>query len=267
MVNRNYGKYAVPETLIKLIDLQKELEQRDLLPYGDLFGLYFSLDEVDQRYLNTPIDLITFARPGSDGIHFGFLTDFGLVEDLEESYIVRVSPMDFDDPVKIVARNLSDFFKLIYSYPASVEVLDMNSTEDDFKRAEANASDDPVSQEVRNIFKNAFNLEHIEDLLVYYKSLKEDRSEATALETGDGIGIASAISGSSSHPIMEVSRDQNLELNQVEEFFKAAPPEAKLKFLRDAQSFGLIFDNIDLKQYLQNQLELMNLNDEAARIM
>ncbi|MGV2939778.1 hypothetical protein AB5I83_09325 [Mesobacillus sp. LC4] len=264
MVNRNYGKYPVPDTLKNLISLQKELEQSGMLPYGDLLGLYFSIDEIDQRYLNTPIDLISFARPGSDGIHFGFLTDFGMAADLEDAYIVRVSPMDFDDPVKIVARNLNDFLKLLYSYPASLEVLDMNTAEEDFKRFEEDAEEYQVSQEVRDIFKDSFNLEPTGDLLTYFQRLKEARAEETFLETDDGIGIVNTISGNGSHPVMEVSRDRDLKLEQVEEFFKTATPEARLRFLRDAQSFGLIFDDRNLKIYLREQ---MNLNDEAFRIM
>jgi hypothetical protein len=267
VIKRNYGKYPVPETLKKLIDLQKDLEQKGLLPYGDLLGLYFSLAEVDDRYLNTPIDLIAFARPGSDGIHFGFLTDFGLVEDLEEAYIVRVSPMDFDDPVKIVARNLRDFLKLLCSYPASLEVLEINSTEEDFKRAENIAAEDPVSPEVRDIFKNAFDLEPIGDLFLFFKRLKEARAKATVLKTGDGIGIVNKISGAESHSTLEISRERDLELQQVEEFFRTSTPEAKLRLLRDAQSYGLVFDNEEVKQFLKKQLLTMDLIDEAARIL
>jgi hypothetical protein len=267
VVKRNYGKYPIPETLKQLIDLQKDLEQKDLLPYGDLLGLYFSLADVNERYLNTPIDLISFARPGSDGIHFGFLTDFGLVENLEEAYIVRVSPMDFDDPVKIVARNLRDFLQLLCSYPASLEVLEMNSTVDDVARAKTNADDYPASKEVRDIFMDALDLEPIGDLSLYLKSLKESRAKATVLKTGDGIGIVNRISGAESHSTLEISRERDLELNQVEEFFRTATPEAKLRFVRDAQSYGLVFDNEEVKQFLEKQLLSMDLIDEAARIL
>lgn len=114
----NYGKYSIPKTLLQLIDLQADLAKKGLLPYGDLIGYYFSLDDI--RYLDTPLDLLSFARPGADGIHYGFLTDFGLVEDLEEAYIVRVSPMDFDDPVKIVSRNLRDFLRKVAVLRASL---------------------------------------------------------------------------------------------------------------------------------------------------
>jgi hypothetical protein len=63
------------------------------------------LEKSNFRYFITPPDLITFISTGGDGIHFGFLTDFGQVEDLEEAYIVCVSPTN-DPPLKIVARNL-----------------------------------------------------------------------------------------------------------------------------------------------------------------
>src|SRR4051812_6794650 len=98
MIQLNYGKYSIPKSLDKLITLEKQLNHEGVLNYGGLLGYYFSYEGIDSRYLNTPLDLISFARPGVDGIHYGFLTDFGQVKNLETAYIVRVSPMDFDDP-------------------------------------------------------------------------------------------------------------------------------------------------------------------------
>jgi hypothetical protein len=80
------------------------------------------------------LDVISFARPGMDGIHYGFLTDFGSIDDLENASIVRVSPMDFDDPVKIVARNIHDSLRILgYS---SVELMDTSTNENEYKRLE-----------------------------------------------------------------------------------------------------------------------------------
>jgi hypothetical protein len=81
MINSNYGKYPIPKMLDKLIQFQEQLKDEGLLPYGDLLGVYFKYDGIDARYLNTPLDVISFAWPGSDGIHFGFLTDFGQAQD------------------------------------------------------------------------------------------------------------------------------------------------------------------------------------------
>jgi hypothetical protein len=58
----------------------------------------------------------------------------------------------------------------------------------------------------------------------------------------------------------------SLETTSVKHFFENYSYEAKLAFFRDAQSKGLIYDNQELKAYLKQQLLLLHLNDEAARI-
>ena len=84
MIKSNYGKYSIPKMLDRVIQFQNQLNKEGLLKHGDLLGLYFKYDDLDSRYLNTPLDVISFAWPGADGIHFGFLTDFGQVKDLEQ---------------------------------------------------------------------------------------------------------------------------------------------------------------------------------------
>lgn len=138
MIKQNYGKYPIPKRLNELIDIQKRVNEQGLEKYGDMLGYYFSLEGIDTRYLNTPLDVIAFARPGVDGIHYGFLTEFGQVDDLHNS--------------------------------------------------------------------------------------------------------------------------------QAEDFFSHATYESKLAFLRDAQSKGLLFDNVAVKHFLKEQLRSMQLLDEAERI-
>ncbi len=122
------------KSLYKIIELQKHLHKDGLLDHGDLLGYYFSHEGLDSRYLNTPLDVISFATPGSDGIHYGFLTDFGQVEDLEKAYIVRVSPMDFDEPVKIIARNIDDFMRILCFSPIVLDLVDISTSESDFEK-------------------------------------------------------------------------------------------------------------------------------------
>jgi hypothetical protein len=267
--NFHYGKYSVPQTLLQVIDLQAELAKEGLLRYGDLLGYYFSLDEI--RYLNTPLDLLSFANPGGDGIHYGFLTDFGLVGDLEDAYIVRVSPMDFDDPVKIVARNLRDFLRMMYCAPASLDLLDINSTEaycKEMGREDSIIIRENQSPQVRRIFMENFQLEPIQDIYSYLTSVKNERSKQTVLRTNNGLEVVNKISSDAlTHMTLELNRNQTLKPHEVKAFFEAASPEAKLGFLRDAQSYELIFDNEEVKEYLREQLLLLNLVDEAERIM
>jgi hypothetical protein len=267
--NINYGKYPVPKTLLQVIDLQAELAKEGLLRYGDLLGYYFSLD--DFRYLNTPLDLLSFASTGGDGIHYGFLTDFGLVEDLEEAYIVRVSPMDFDDPIKIVARNLRDFLRMMYCAPASLDLLDINSTEEYCKemgREDSIIIGEYQSPQVRMIFMETFQLEPLQDIYSYLTTVKNERSKQTVLRTNDGLGVVNNISSHAlTHMTLKLNRNLTLTLNEVYTFFEAASPESKLGLLRDAQSYGLIFDNEEVKEYLREQLLLLGIVDEAERIM
>ena len=90
----------MPPTIEKLHKLDKEIEKKGY-SLGDL-SLFLEFDF--SPYESTPYDVITFASTGCDGIHFGFLTDFGTVSDLENAFVVCISPMDFDSHIKIVTR-------------------------------------------------------------------------------------------------------------------------------------------------------------------
>lgn len=104
----NFGKYDVPPTLQRLIDLQNILGD----PEQFYLGLNFYLSLEDFRYFNTPSDVVVFGNIGVDGIHYGFLTDYGSLTDLEVAPVVCVSPMDFERPTRIVAKNLCEFLRV-----------------------------------------------------------------------------------------------------------------------------------------------------------
>jgi len=191
------------------------------------------------------------------------------VKNLEEAYIVRVSPMDFDDPVKIVSRNLRDFLRIMYYAPASLDLLDINSKEEYCKEI---VSEDKIlieeiqSPQVRRIFMEIFNPEPIEDICRYSTNVKKERLKQTVLRTNDGLGVVNKRSDALTQMTMELNRNQSLKPYEVSAFFEAATPEAKLGFLRDAQSYGLIFDNKIVKEYFVEQLLLLGLGDEAIRL-
>lgn len=271
MFELNCGKYEVPDTLNRIISLQHDLNQAGFLQYGDLLGYYFGREGLDSRYLNTPLDVIAFARPGVDGIHYGFLTDFGSVKQLEEVYIVRVSPMDFDEPVKIVARNIHDFMRILCYTPIALDLVDTSTSEDDFKQLVTKYPELALSQiddhnPVNEIFKETFQLEPIPDIYAYMQKIKEERSKEMSMVTDDGIGVVNKTDQNVELQLMGLQRHQSLKLEEIEGFFKDASYISKLGFLRDAQSKGLLFDNNPVKSYLKEQLMLMNLQDEAERL-
>ena len=268
MHTSNYGKYEVPQQLIQLIELEDELNEKGLLPYGDLMGLYFSLEPVQHRYLNTPVDVIPFAHSGADGIHFGFLTDFGEAPNLDEVYIVRVTPMDFDEPVKIMARNLSGFISLIYHYRYVKENLDVTSDQEKIERfLRFNNEDGSNEQVILEAFFARLNPQPMESLASYFATVKEMRQLEVMVETWDGIGvIKSGTEEIKTQKPFHLERDMAPDLEQVRSYFAESSLEYKLAFVRDAQSAGILYNEPLLKAYVVDELHKLNLHDEALRL-
>ncbi|WKA54763.1 hypothetical protein [Planococcus shixiaomingii] len=277
MAKLNYGKYEIPERLKQIIELQQHLNEVDQLKYGDLLGYYFSDEGISARYLNTPLDVIPFARPGVDGIHFGFLTDFGQVKELQEAYIVRVSPMDFDNPVHVVARNIEDFISTICFYPDSMEILDMTSLRKEVLEFLCHNPMIPketmlTNQEynIHRIVCEKFQLKPIGNFENYFHLLHQQRGLDAILPTLDHIGVVKkeeATKASLNNIILlNLKNKDEITLPEVKSFFETAVYEAKLVFLRDGYSKGLIWDQEDIKLFLSEHLLLMDLPDEAESI-
>ena len=270
MHQSNYGQYEVPRKLLELIELQKELDSQGLLQYGNLLGLSFMLESVEGRYLNTPVDVIPFAWTGSDGGHFGFLTDFGQVSSLQEAYIVRISPMDFDEPVKLVARHLNDFIALMYQYRYAVEVLDVSSSQTQIERFNAGTLKHEKSareQSILDAFYEKFKPETLPSLTDYFLQLKKDRAAAVVVDTDDGIGVIKACASECIQQIpFALERDLQPNLDEVKMYFAKSPLEYKLAFIRDAQSYAILFDEPLLKQFIIEELQRLNLGEETLRL-
>ncbi|AXI00646.1 hypothetical protein DV702_13500 [Sporosarcina sp. PTS2304] len=265
MIALNYGKYQAPALLLQIIELQEALTNEELLPYGDLLGYFFSLEGLDSRYLNTPLDVISFARTGVDGIHFGFLTDFGQVASLETAYIVRVSPMDYSQPVTLAAKNLRDFLKIIFFYPEAMDMLDsMQVSEVSLATHAIDSNERRVIERIEKLIPSNPPLSFI----AYYKDMMNTRRNEVVLSTEDTIGIVSpqAVHTSSDTSPFTLPAIEHMDIVAVQQFFRTASYEEKLAFIRDGQSKGLFFENESLQSYVKKQLVLLGLDDEAKRI-
>lgn len=264
----NFGKYPVPDMLKKVIALQKQLTEEGLLEYGDLLGVSFTDKDEEIRYLNTPLDAVIFGWAGADGIHYAFLTDFGQVSSLEEACIVRVSPMDFDDPVELVAASFYDFLRLMVTPGPAFEVFSARTTrayyDDYFKRYPEDTSEPPEDAAIR--LREAFGLEPVPDVFEYMSSLRQNRQDHISYPTEDKIGIVLKDKPSQPFSPKILDRDDYLEEEEIADFFsKGSQPEV-LAFLRDAQSLGILHENTHLQPFLEGKLLEMGLADEAARL-
>lgn len=277
MDEMNYGKYSIPQKLKQMVELQQQLNEAGQLKYGDILDYYFSYTQIDDRYLNTPLDVIPFARPGIDGVHFGFLTDFSQAENLEDVYIVRVSPMDFDNPVHIVARNIEDFLSAICFHPNSMNLLDMMSTHNEVSNFLDNY---PALQKemiytnpeyaIQRIVYETFQLEPFKNFESYFELVQRQRKQEVIVRTLDHIGVTQKHNTSEeiskNFKLMNLENKEQLTLSEVKSFFETAAREEKLAFLRDGYTLRLIWDQEEIKSFLKEQLYSMELTVEAERI-
>jgi hypothetical protein len=76
----------------------------------------------DFGYDSTPLNAVTFAQMGVDGVHYALLSEDG---DLcNEAPVVQISPMDFEQPVVVLANSFVEYLALGCSLPESeVEAL------------------------------------------------------------------------------------------------------------------------------------------------
>ena len=161
----NLGQYKkMPPTFQKLQELQDELEKEGY----SLDSLGIMLDTDDCSYYVTPCDVITFATTGSDGIHFGLLTDFGCVSDLEDAYVVYISPMDFGSAVFLAARNLKEFIDLLFTMKDSMEIGNFLSIE------MADELEEEFEEDNRD---NEYGYDEEEEHEIEYRSVEEDEEE------------------------------------------------------------------------------------------
>ncbi|WP_078555747.1 hypothetical protein [Bacillus alkalicellulosilyticus] len=201
-----YGKYVdYPPSLRMLMEVEEEL--KDSLYSLDTILL---LEEKPFVYPITPYDVITFASAGVDGIHFGFLTDFGQVDNLEEAYIVCVSPMNFDHPIKIVARNIKEFLRLLITmgYESSlIENINNYSSEKEYLQLFAEIKKSRISPEyeeqvqlICDKLSDKFGISKFENLYEYVEVvLKREREKVMCIKTLDGLGIINANATENNH--------------------------------------------------------------------
>jgi hypothetical protein len=268
-----YGSYEVPEEVNKLYELESELNEEDL----SLYMIGFQPCLHDYCYSISPPDFIPFANTGGDGIHFGFLTDFGQVPTLSEAPIVCVSPTN-DPPLRYIADNIKEFLNLVSSVPHA-EMLEgfwSNHDETHIQQVIMEFIKDTPSDwiekrsKVAERFKEKFATQHIQ-IGSYIQRAQEKRDNTISTPTLDGLGIVGTIEQDITYTkysfdfskYLNQSLDDH-ELKRIKKYLLRSNKVEKLAFIRDViyvitdieeNSFNLIID----------LLESMNLYDEVQR--
>lgn len=198
-------KYRTP-MLLQQIMLWERGFSREVECLETPTGLFLGIDFNEKEgYFCTPVDSFPFARTGVDGIHYALLTDFGLVQDLDEAPVIQVSPMD-SDRIQLVARNLHDFFSL-YLFDELALLNDYSSEEAYLESVRKEEAQDLNSkwfdhdrwkrekQKVLNEVQERFNLKPIPNPVQYMQEIRFERSQQITILTEDSLGILASPTG------------------------------------------------------------------------
>lgn len=270
-MKRNFGKYDVPPTLQILIDLEKELRESELF----YEGLHFYLSLTDFRYFNTPSDVIVFGHIGADGIHYGFLTDYGSVSELEEAPIVCVCPMDFDQPTRLIAKNLREFLRI----NCTDDALFYNdfTNEDSYLSFKAEQEVDnvlhPLSEiqssnkvRIKSFLEENIQMPIIDNPYRYIQMIRLQRQKMVSIKTQDGLGVIAPSLAHETHIPFEINQDIDLDLAALKAYFSTASIRSHYAIFRDIQLHYVLSDEPLLRKIVLESMINIGLTDEANRL-
>ncbi|MEJ8548055.1 hypothetical protein [Brevibacillus borstelensis] len=266
--------------LQKLIQWEKEIA--DQVPYLETpTNLFLGIDDAHKAgYSCTPIDAIPFAWTGQDGIHYAFLTDFGTANSLDEAPIIRVSPMDFGECVRLVARNIRDFFA-IHLFDNGSLLLNEFASEQAYVDHMRRLEEEEEALEYLDVQRwktetnfvaeraqEAFQLPLIDNPYHYIQEIRRDRLRQIVLKTKDGLGVIPVGDKRQTyepHPWSSVEPDHtHLDKGVLQAFFNHAEYETKLAFIRDFQQRAM--DDTEANEWLCGEIVKMGLALEAKNL-
>lgn len=212
-----------------------------------------------------------------DGIHFCFLTDFGTIRSLEEAPIIRVSPMDFSCNVRLIARNIKDFFALNFfdsglllnEFGSEKRYINYKRSEEEHQTTEYDAIWKHQNTLAAKVAKEKFNLPTISNPYQYLQDIRSERLKHVVLRTKDSLGIAISKPDVTreylNHPWVEHTIPYT-DLKQMTSFFRNAEKETKFAFIRDYQ-FQWINDHPESLNLIVSELKKMGLENEAKQLL
>jgi hypothetical protein len=258
-----FGNYRKPALLVELEWLKIEkLEGRT----RKLEALGFFID-YKSYHTTTPLDVIVFAATRQEGIHFGFLTDFGTQPNLDEAPIVLISPTS-DPAPRIVAANLREFLGLAIVLKQVDALAYINSSEEEGKIREAintnRITDSLHIKEIENlerIFKRDLGVVEINNIYNYMHRVREQRNRQINISTIDGMGIIQP--GLPGGEFTEFNYRKSSP-RAVRKFLTAANKASRLKFYREATHYFVLSKGYDewVRKQMLDYLERDGLQRE-----
>ena len=254
------GKYKKPEILSKL-----EFYQENGKANWENLEFYIKYDYL---YGITPIDIIPFAYTGNNGIHFGFLTDFGLITDLNDVPIVCLAT-SYDPPINIVAKNLKQFLSFLSYAEQSSLLADIYDNQIDFDNRkkeflECQMEKEYVSKRMETIetLKHDFEIELESDIISKIKKYRTKRDSLINTKTVDGIGLIFK----NNSEIIEF--DYNKSIIKIRTFLENSNINSRFKFYRQSTFMYFIndLDDWEIKRLMIEHMRKDGLISESKII-
>lgn len=256
----DFGNYEKPQILEKLESYQKkELANWENLEFWIDYNHYYSI---------TPIDVIPFAGTGNNGIHFGFLTDFGLIKNLEKAPIVCIAP-SYDPPINIVAKDIRQFLSFVAYCEQSSLLADVyeNDKAFEFRKnqyLEWQMEEKYVVKRKKTIelLNKEFGIEKDNKIVSKINTFKKEREKFISTETSDGIGLV--LENDEKVSDFEYSKDSK----KVKEFLDKSNLNSRLKFYRESTFQYILSDDYDkeIKKLIIEYLEKDGFKRESEII-
>lgn len=268
MMENEYGTLAIPEEVFMLIRLEEDLERE-----GESLATIGLIPIVQEfAYPITPTDVIPFASTGGNGIHFGFLTDFGRITDLNEAPIVCVAPTS-DPPIRLVAPTIRDFLNMASSVPY-VELIEtcwpwnnkkmIEGVLDEYRTDDYQKKRDKLLIHLRE----TFGTDQV-DVVDCVQRVLLERSSKICLPTYDGLGIVPMGDGQSAirYTFDPERRQDEREITKMQNYLSHATTEEKLGFIRDASYWYILSSDYDdqIMKLVGEILQSLQLDNEIKR--
>jgi hypothetical protein len=272
-MNSNFGKYDVPATLEKLIQFESMLDDPE--QFYLCFQFYLSME--GDRYFNTPSDVVVFGRIGVDGIHYGFLTDYGSAADLETAQIVCVSPMDFEAPIRIIARNIKEFLGV--NLTDSSQFYNQFGSEEKYLASKArwaeeaesssymlSEKDSLVREEAEKFLREKVRVPYIVNPYQYVEKVYIERQKLISIQTQDGLGVTAPLLQSDEHIPFLIHSHQVPDKIKVEEYLSASPAASQLALFRNIQLNLYLVEYPEIYVVVIEAMKKIGLTDEVKRM-
>ncbi|MER1999864.1 MAG: hypothetical protein ABS882_08815, partial [Lysinibacillus sp.] len=227
------------------------------------------------RYFNTPSDVIVFGNIGADGIHYGFLTDYGSVSELEEAPIVCVSPMDFDQPIRLIAKNMREFLCMNFT-DAALFYNDFPNEESYLAfRAEQEVDNvpHPLSEiqstnkvRIKKFLEDNIKMPTIDNPYRYIQKIRLQRQKIVSIKTQDGLGVIAPLLSHKTHIPFEIHQDIELDLSALKTYLSTVSIPSQYAIFRDIQLHYVLSDEPLLRKIVVESMLNIGHTDEANRL-